>query len=429
MKKTLVVLAMLALLAASLAPVALADDPVTVTYWHIFPQGDVFYEIHNQMIQDYNASQTSVKVVDVGLGFFDFLDKINVAVASGEGPDVSFSGDVQTHASKQALVELTPYIERSGFPVNDVYEAAFDGVSYEGGIYGMPMTWSCKMLVYNKDMLAAAGYTQPPKTWAELEEMNEKLTVLSPDGGIEVLGFHPALGNSYYRDYLITNGSSQYDEEGNPAFNTQRNVEAIQWYVDMYNRFGVDAAAAFTSTAQTTADPLLSGMVAMEVEVQDFLKNLKDAKADGSLTFEYGIAPVPYNDRSGVADSATLGGGFSLEIYDHRKQDQIDASWDFITWMVNEENQTRWAWENSWAVPNRKVMAADQFANDPDWGVISAEMEKTVLWPWREDLTKAGDVFQSAVDESRLGMKSVQQALDDAQAMIIIESENYWLLK
>lgn len=414
----------------TLVPMAgMADaTPVTVTYWHIFPQGDVFYPIHDDMIKQFNASQSEVHVEDVGLGFFDFLDKINVAIASGEGPDVAFAGDVQTHASKQALVELTPYIEKNNFPVSDFYESAFEGVKYEGGIYALPMTWSCKMLVYNKDMLKAAGYEHPPKTWSELEEMNEKLTTVNDDGSIKVLGFHPSLGNSFYRDYLIGNGSSQYDAEGNPAFNTPKNIEAVQWYVDMYNKYGVDAAAAFTSTAKTTADPLLSGMVAMEVEVQDFMKNLNDAKKDGSLNFEYGIAPVPYNDKQATG-SATLGGGFSLEIYDHHNEAQVDAAWKFISWMVNDANQERWAWENFWAVPNRKVMESEKFTADADWGVISDELNHTVIWPWREDLTNAGSVFQSAVDEARLGTKSVEQALTDAQNMITIESENYWMLK
>lgn len=430
MKKFLVMLTMLAMLAATVVPMAaMAEEPVKITYWHIFPQGDVFYEVHNAMIEEFNASQSEVYVEDVGLGFFDFLDKINVALAGGEGPDVAFSGDVQTHASKQVLIDLTSYIEESGFPKEDVYDAAWDSVSYEGGIYGMPMTWSCKMLVYNKDMLAAAGYDAPPTTWAELEEMNEKLTVVNDDGSIQVLGFHPALGNSFYRDYLITNNSSQFAENGDPIFNAEANVEAVQWYVDMYNKYGYDAAAAFTSNAQTTADPLLSGLVAMEVEVQDFLKNLRDAEKDGSLTFEYGIAPVPYNDASGMTHSATLGGGFALEIYDHKDEALADAAWKFVTWMVNEENQARWAWDNSWAVPNGKVMESEQFANDPEWSIIIGELENAVVWPWREDTTTAGSYFQSAVDEAVLGTKTVQQALDDAQATMEIEIENYWLLK
>lgn len=431
MKKGLVMLMVLALMVLTVAPMAAVaeGDTITVSYWHIFPQGDPFYAIHNQMIQDYNASQSEIFVEDVGLGFFDFLDKINIAVASGEGPDVSFSGDVRTHASKQALVDLTPYIEKNNFPIENIYDAAIEEVSYEGGIYALPMTWSCKMLVYNKDLLTAGGYDAPPKTWSELEEMNESLTVVNDDGSIALLGFHPALGNSYYRDYLIGNGSSQFDENNDPNINSEKNIEAIEWYVEMYNKYGVDAAAAFTETAKTTADPLLSKMVVMEVEVQDFMKNLRDAEADGSLDFEYGIAPVPYNDKSDATHSATLGGGFALEIYDHHDEAKIDASFDFISWMVNEENQIRWAWENSWAVPNDKAMSADVFANDPDWAIIVEELDNTVVWPWREDMTTYGNIIQSAIDEAQLGMKTVEEAMNDAQAMIEIEIENYWLLK
>ena len=62
----------------------------------------------------------------------------------------------------------------------------------------MPVLADVYGLYYNKDLLAAAGYTEPPKTLAELTDMAVKLTTFNDDGSIKTLGFMPLLG--YYEN-------------------------------------------------------------------------------------------------------------------------------------------------------------------------------------------------------------------------------------
>ena len=46
---------------------------------------------------------------------------------------------------------------------------------YEGAIYGVPWFTDAGMLYYRKDLLEQAGFSEPPKTWAEMEEMVKKV--------------------------------------------------------------------------------------------------------------------------------------------------------------------------------------------------------------------------------------------------------------
>ena len=53
---------------------------------------------------------------------------------------------------------------------------------YDGKIYGVPWYTDAGLLYYRADLLEKSGYSEPPKTWAELEEMGLKT---AQDQGID----------------------------------------------------------------------------------------------------------------------------------------------------------------------------------------------------------------------------------------------------
>ena len=53
---------------------------------------------------------------------------------------------------------------------------------YDGKIYGVPWFTDAGLLYYRADLLEKSGYSEPPKTWAELEEMGMKT---AQDQGID----------------------------------------------------------------------------------------------------------------------------------------------------------------------------------------------------------------------------------------------------
>ena len=61
----------------------------------------------------------------------------------------------------------------------DMRERYLDGpleaVTYEGKIYGVPWFTDAGMFYYRKDLLEQSGFSEPPKTWAEMKEMAGKV--------------------------------------------------------------------------------------------------------------------------------------------------------------------------------------------------------------------------------------------------------------
>ena len=69
-----------------------------------------------------------------------------------------------------------------------------DYTEFNGTRCAMPMLADVYGLYYNKDLLAQAGITAPPKTASELDRDAKKLTLRNPDGSIKVAGFIPRSG-------------------------------------------------------------------------------------------------------------------------------------------------------------------------------------------------------------------------------------------
>lgn len=396
-------------------------EKTTITYWHIFPEGDAFKPVHDELIKRFNESQDEIYVEDLGISFFDFLSKMDTAIPAGTGPDVAFMDLTESlrRAEAGVLVDLSPYIERDGFDMDQFYSWTKDVGTYEGDWYGIPFSGGGRWLVYNKDMFEEAGLDpeQPPKTLDELAEYADKLTKVGDNGEIEVLGFHPSLGNVSFRDYVLNRGNVFFDENSNPVVNSDANLETLEWYVDMTNKYGAKQVQSLEAASKTTGiDPLLSGYVAMEVNVVDFYKKLSESDLN------YGVALMPGLKEG---ENTTQGGSFDLEIFDHGDQAKIDAAWEFIKFMTSVESQQYWAVENKWPSTNQKAMeSSEEIKNDPVWQVILQSMTDTAVTKYEPTCPNWWNLIAPELEAAQLEQKTPRQALDDAQTAIETAIEN-----
>src|SRR4028119_2279782 len=57
----------------------------------------------------------------------------------------------------------------------DYLPGSVEAVTYEGKVYGKPWFTDTGLLYYRKDLLEENGFSDPPKTWAELKRMAEEV--------------------------------------------------------------------------------------------------------------------------------------------------------------------------------------------------------------------------------------------------------------
>lgn len=161
---------------------------VVLTYWGLWESASIIEPI----LRDFEAANPGVLVKYVKQSHKDYRERLQTAIASGEGPDV-----FRYHASwvpmlSEDLAAMPSSVMSPATYKQSFYQIATQQLQYNGQIVGIPLMYDNLMLYYNQEIFATAS-VEPPKTWAELKEIANTLTI-TKDGEIERAGV--ALGNA-----------------------------------------------------------------------------------------------------------------------------------------------------------------------------------------------------------------------------------------
>jgi raffinose/stachyose/melibiose transport system substrate-binding protein len=145
-------------------------------------EGDETIGLFKAQIKKFDAEFGTTTTVDSlpGSGAAVYPDKLRTELLGGKGPDLWRMWGGQIGApfakAKQAL-DLTPYYQKFGWD-SSINTAAIAGMTFDGVKAGLPFDTFGLGAWYNKSLLAKAGVSATPKSYAELEAMNEKLVAV-----------------------------------------------------------------------------------------------------------------------------------------------------------------------------------------------------------------------------------------------------------
>ncbi|WP_186423448.1 ABC transporter substrate-binding protein [Lacrimispora celerecrescens] len=135
-------------------------------------------------VDEYNASNTDNIQVDYQLYTDNYVQAIDMAVQSGELPDILVQQDqmFDKYVNEGQWADFYDYID------SDMKEY-FKSVVYpgynelDGKLYFIPTTGTTCRLFYNKEIFDRVGISEPPKTLEEVVEYAKKInTELSKEG-------------------------------------------------------------------------------------------------------------------------------------------------------------------------------------------------------------------------------------------------------
>ncbi|WP_456845589.1 ABC transporter substrate-binding protein [Cellulomonas sp. P5_C6] len=345
-KSLLVVPAIAAVLAltacgggASGGPTAEATAPAKVTgdiqFWHFFTDREA--DVIQSVVDDFEKANPGVTVT-VKSGQDD--EKMRKAISAGQAIDVglSYSTDqVGPLCSSGDFADLTSFIERDGVDLTQIPDTVLGYTSFDGKRCTMPALADVYGLYYNTDLLAAAGYTEPPKTLAELSDMAVKLTTFNDDGSIKQLGFMPLLG--YYENaeahWAPAADAEWLNEDGTSAIGSSPGWTSIlEWQKDLIDRLGgyqklADFQAALGQEFSAEND-FQTGRVAMNIDGEYRTAFIDDQAPD--LT--YGTAPIP--SAEGYEDSYGAGYITGNIIGIGKGSKNPEAAWAFIKYLTTD---------------------------------------------------------------------------------------------
>ncbi len=261
--------------------------------------------------RDILEEQTGIKMELITQSYDQSYNKIMTSVMGGTPIDIIICDSPWTaeFASKGIIIPIDDYV--SDDLKSDIFPAYLDQVTYEGKMYAMPMTGQAKWLYYNKDMLAEAGYDNPPKTWDELFEMGDKMVEM---GLCKYdIAWAAIQAEGLVCDWVVVteaSGAHLQDDSGNWTFNTEDAARGLNLIVDSLKDGRADPGSINYSDREVL-DPFMAGDIPFVLNWA-FAYAMATDPETSKITDSVAVGLVPYNKEGVTSATATGGGGFAI---------------------------------------------------------------------------------------------------------------------
>ena len=192
-----------ALAIATVAPVAQAQDPITMQMWG----RNVDEVVYNALIEEWNASHANQIELTI-IPSADYVARVAAAASAGELPDLLdvdliYMPDFINQGLFQPITDQV-----NGYANKDALSPGHVAVSTtaDGQIYGVPFYVDASSLFWNKDLYAAAGLDpeKGPTTWQQVMDDAAAIRALrhTPSG---------AFGSCRYKLKGLEENRAQYE--------------------------------------------------------------------------------------------------------------------------------------------------------------------------------------------------------------------------
>ncbi len=276
------------------------DTPTTLSFWSWLPN------VQNE-IKLFEKAYPKIKInyTNAGQGTPEYTH-LRTAVKAGSGvPDVVQVEYQYIPSFESDLADLTPY---GGASLSkDFSSTVFKQVSMNGGIFGIPQDTGPVGNLYRSDVLASAGITSAPTTWAEYEADAKTLKAKTGD----FISDLPPSDASIYLALLWQNGASPFAFDGKKTVTINLETPAVKkvsdYWTSMVQQGLVDTAPDFTNDwFQGFASGKYAGWLTAAWGPDQIISSVKSSAG------KWRAAPLPQWDPSNPASGNW--GGSSLAV-------------------------------------------------------------------------------------------------------------------
>ena len=297
------------------------------------------------VIDAYEAENPNITVEYNEITNTDYANKATLALSSKQPIDVvgvfpnDWAGD-----NEDFLLPVDQW-PGDGSPLDGLSENAVEqteNLYSDGEARSVPMYSNGSVLgFYNPDLLARAGFSEPPATWAEMEQFATALKAVSPD-------ILPAIvpNDTWLQgDFLLTLAGNTDPEFWNDLryhdgdWNTPATVEAFTQYRSLFEKGILDASTldvpyADAMAAFTTGEAAIVFTGAWEAGL--LLDSYREA--NGIDLPAVGAMPVPADDPDARGMRAFVDATFGIPVNSSHKS----AAADFIRFMTSGDGVDVW---------------------------------------------------------------------------------------
>lgn len=366
----------------------------TISLWHHYTDREA--DVFASAVQGFEKKYPDVKV-EIHSGQTD--DKITQAMSASGKVDVLITNVNNTLGTIcGSLVDLAPYMKRDGISTDQFSGGFVSATAFDGRRCSLPTTSDVYGLYYNTDLLKAAGYSEPPKTLEQLEDMALKLTTYNADGSIKTIGFDPLLG--FYENASSTlspaaNATWMVDGKSalakDPAWS-----ELIQWQKDFVDKIGYQKLKTFTAglgDEWSAKNAFQTGQVAMQIDGEWRTAFI----ASQAPTLQYDTAPFP--TLASASEAYGGGGSSAADAGISSNSSQPELAWALVKYLTADTQTAVLIANGLGNIPTLKAAATSSDLKYPEQYktfltiAASPHLVTTPITPIGSTLTQTVDSF------------------------------------
>lgn len=344
-------------------------EQVVLTYWGLWEPSAVLESV----IAEYEEAHPGVKIDYRVQSHRDYRERLQTAIASGNGPDV-----FRYHASwvpmlSADLAVLPASVMSANEFQNTFFPVASQQLQVEGRIVGIPLMYDGLTLYYNKDILQTAGVSVPD-TWAELKQLANELTVPADknerrSGGIQRAGL--AIGNAtnvdHFSDILGLLISQNGGTPAEPSLTEVR--DALVFYTNFITQDVVWSASLPSSTVA-----FARGDVAMMFAPSWRAHEIQAMNPQ----LNFATAPLPQ-----LSDQTVAWANYWAEGVNERSTKKTEA-WQFLQYLstaeVMQKLYSAQAQVRAFGEPYSRRDLAQDMLEDPFIGPLFQQADSASWW-------------------------------------------------
>jgi multiple sugar transport system substrate-binding protein len=390
---------------------------VRLELWGLGREGEVVAEL----IPEFERRHPRVEVVVQQIPWSAAHEKLLTAFVGDAPPDVAQIGNtwVAELAELRALRPLDEPVARSpGFAPGDFFAGAWESNRVAGRLYGIPWYVDTRVVFYRKDLFAAAGIADFPRTWSTWRSAMERLRgpgrfplVLPTDEW-----FQPVIFALQQDAPLVRDGRfAAFDEPGFRA--------AMSFYLGLFRDGLAPPASAnqITNVYQQMAAGEFAQYLTGPWNLGEFARRLPPELADA-----WDTAPLPAPDGK-PWPGASLAGGASLVVF--RQSRHPAEAWALVRYLASPETQLR-LYQLCGDLPSRRsVWEVGDLARQPRLAAFYTQLRAARPTPALPEWERIAILLGERSDAAIRGAVTLDQMIAglDREVDLVLEKRRYLL--
>ena len=386
-----------------------AQPKATITYWNGLTGADG--KVMDELIDRF-TQETGIKIEQQRILWADLYAKLQVSVPAGEGPDLALIHTVEVpHFASDGVLEAMDdgTVGGKGFRGEDYLPATWQGGTFQGKRYSLPLDVPQHVLYLNVKMMKDAGLAgadgkpRVPASRDELITMAKKMTK-DESFGFAIGTVNPGKYTWGFHNLLWQNGANIYASDLKRAGVAEpAALEVAEFWAGLATQHKVVPPAN-----ASCRDAFIANRLGMWIAGSWNFTGLRDAKVD------FVAAPLPRLFKQPIVWAMPHQYTFpKVKTVDRARR---EAAWTHVRWIT--DHVADWTLKAGQVSASRKGHTDPRVTADPVLRTLLAQAPNWQVGQSTPKWVAAENVTRPVIESMYTGQRPAKAAMEDLAKQI-----------